>query len=193
MATSGRRGGRAVIIEGAVELFGKVGYHGASTRDIAAAADVTVASIYYHFKSKQQILQAIMVDILSEVIEETRSAVLAAGGDADRQLSALVRTWVLFHIRRQREALIGASEIRSLDEEGLATIVGLRDQQETLFRAVIDRGVADGTFGTAHPREAARAIINMSRSIVTWYHADGPVSPEEMAATYADLALAMAR
>lgn len=193
MATSGRRGGRAVIVDGAVELFGKVGYHGASTRDIAAAADVTVASIYYHFKSKQQILQAIMVEILSEVIQETRAAVLAAGGGADEQLAALVRTWVLFHIRRQREALIGASEIRSLDAEGLVAIVALRDQQETLFRAVVDRGVTEGTFTTPHPREAARAIINMSRSVVNWYRADGPVAPEEMAATYADLALALVR
>ncbi|HEY1135099.1 MAG TPA: TetR family transcriptional regulator [Nocardioides sp.] len=193
MATSGRRGGRAVIITAAVDLFGTVGYHGASTRDIAAAADVTVASIYYHFKSKQQILQAIMVDILSEVIEETRSAVLSAGSDSEEQLAALVRTWVLFHIRRQREALVGASEIRSLDEEGLTAVVALRDQQETLFRAVVDRGVAAGAFTTPHPREAARAIINMGRSVVGWYRPDGPTTPDAMAATYSDLALAMVR
>lgn len=187
------RGGKKVIIDAAVSLFTTVGYHGASMRDIASRADVTVASIYYHFKSKQEILQEIMVGILTEVIAETRTSVLAAGNEPSRQLDALVRSWVLFHVRREDEALIGASEIRSLDAEGLTKIVSLRDEQENIFRAVVDRGVEEGAFLTPHPHEAARAIIAMGRSIVGWYRADGPVSPEALAAEYAELALAMVR
>lgn len=187
------RGGKKVIIDAAVSLFTTVGYHGASMRDIASRADVTVASIYYHFKSKQEILQEIMVGILTEVITETRTSVLAAGNEPSRQLDALVRSWVLFHVRREDEALIGASEIRSLDAEGLTKIVSLRDEQENIFRAVVDRGVEEGAFLTPHPHEAARAIIAMGRSIVGWYRADGPVSPEALAAEYAELALAMVR
>lgn len=187
------RGGKRGVLDGAVRQFTKVGYHGASVRDIAAESDVTVASLYYHFKSKQEILQEIMVAILQDVIAETRAALLGAGSEPSDQLAALVRCWVLFHIERQSEALIGASEIRSLDEDGMRRIVALRDEQENIFRGVVDRGVAEGAFGTPHPREAARAIINMGRSIVTWYHVGGPVSPDEMADQYVELSLALIR
>ena len=187
------RGGKQVILDAAVSLFTKVGYHGASMRDIASDADVTVASIYYHFKSKQEILQEIMIGILTEVIAETRSSLLAAGTRPDQQLEALVKSWVLFHVRRENEALVGASEIRSLEPDGLQRIVALRDEQENIFRAVVDRGVEEGFFATPHPHEAARAIIAMGRSIVGWYHVGGPTSPDSLAEEYAELALAMVR
>lgn len=187
------RGGKKVVLDGAVRMFTKVGYHGASVRDIAAEADVTVASIYYHFKSKQVILQEIMVEILEDVIRQTRSALLTSENQPSAQLAALVRCWILFHIERQSEALIGASEIRSLDAEGTARIVALRDEQENIFRGVIDRGASEGVFATPYPREAARAIISMGRSVVNWYHVDGPTKPAVMADQYAELALAMVR
>lgn len=185
-------GGRDAVLRSAVELMTAVGYHATSMRDISRRADVTVASIYYHFPSKQEILQEIMVGVLTDVIRASRSTVLALGGDPREQLAELVRTWVLFHIERQDEALIGASELRSLDEAGRAEIVALRDEQENIFRGLIDRGVEVGAFSTPYPREAARAIINMGRSVVAWYRPDGSASPDTMAQTYASLALALA-
>ncbi|WP_432970069.1 TetR/AcrR family transcriptional regulator [Dactylosporangium sp. CA-233914] len=185
------RGGRTAVLQGAIRLFTKVGFHGASVRDIARECDVTVASIYYHFSSKQEILQEIMATILTDVIAETRAAVLAAGSGPDQQLRALVRAWVLFHTRRQSEALIGASEIRSLDEDGHRQIVALRNEQENLFRGVVDRGVSEGVFATPYPHQASRAIINMGRTVVDWYHVGGRTSPEQIADEYAELALAL--
>lgn len=188
-----RRSGKTLVLQAAITLFTRVGYHGTSMRDIAAEADVTVASIYYHFKSKQEILQQIMVGILTDVIGQTRSAVLASGGSAQAQLVALVRAWILFHTQRQQEALIGASEIRSLDDEGRRLVVTLRDEQEALFREVIKRGTDAGEFATPYPREAARAIINMGYSIAAWYRAGGELSPEELAERYTELALGLVR
>lgn len=182
-----------MIIRAAITLFEKVGYHGASIRDIASEADVTTASIYYHFKSKQQILQEIMVTILTDVIAETRAAVLSAGNDPSEQLAALVRRWVLFHIERQSESSIGNSEIRSLDAEGRLKVVALRDEQERIFLSVIERGVEEGKFRVSHPRDASRAVLNMGRSIVNWYRVGGERSPEEMADQYAELALGTVR
>lgn len=188
-----RRSGKTLVLQAAITLFTRVGYHGTSMRDIAAEADVTVASIYYHFKSKQEILQQIMVGILTDVIGQTRSAVLASGGSAQAQLVALVRAWILFHTQRQQEALIGASEIRSLDDEGRRLVVTLRDEQEALFREVVKRGTDAGEFATPYPREAARAIINMGYSIAAWYRAGGELSPEELAERYTELALGLVR
>ncbi|MBS44305.1 MAG: TetR family transcriptional regulator [Nocardioides sp.] len=183
------RSGRDGVVDAAVENFTALGYHGTSMRDIARSAGVTVASIYHHFSSKQEILQHIMTGTLTDVLGSTQAAVREAPEAPTQRLAALVEAWILFHTHSQAEALIGASELRSLDDAGRAQVVALRDQQELVFREVVEAGVASGEFGTTHPREAARAIINMGYAIASWYRLGGEVSPEEMAARYVDLAL----
>jgi len=44
---------KARIISVAEALFNKQGFDGASMRDIAAAAEMQPASMYYHFESKE--------------------------------------------------------------------------------------------------------------------------------------------
>lgn len=184
-----QRLGKEPLLKAAIANFTERGYHATSMRDIARDADVTVASIYHHFPSKQEVLQEIMVQVLSDVISLTRTALLAAGRDPAAQLSALVRAWVIFHADRRAEAQIGASEMRSLDEAGRKIVVMLRDEQERMFLDVIQRGVDEGVFATAYPREATRAIISMGRALAEWYRPSGEVSPSEMADRYVELAL----
>ncbi|WP_375000637.1 TetR/AcrR family transcriptional regulator [Aeromicrobium sp. CTD01-1L150] len=183
------RGGRDVVLTAAIDHFQRLGYHGTSMRDIARGANITVASIYHHFPSKQVILQDIMARVLSDVISMTRSALMSAGSSPSEQLSAVMKAWILFHTTRRAEALIGASEIRSLDAQGHRLVVALRDEQERMFRDVIERGVAEGEFDTPYPREASRAIINMGYSVASWYRTGGELSPEQLAERYAVLAL----
>ncbi|MFT4287945.1 TetR/AcrR family transcriptional regulator [Nocardioides sp.] len=187
--TATRVGGRAGVLGAAIDNFTTLGYHGTSMRDIARSASMTVASIYHYFPSKQEILQEIMVSTMNDVIALTRAELLSAGSDPAEQLEALVHAWILFHTSRQAEALIGSSELRSLEPDGRAVVVRLRDEQERMFRDVIRRGVELGVFRTAYPRDAARAVINMGYSVATWYHEGGGVSPEEMAHRYVDIAL----
>lgn len=187
------RGGKQVVLRAAIANFTERGYHGTSMRDIARDADVTVASIYHHYPSKQEILAEIMASTLSDVIALTRNALMAAGSSPAEQLDAVVRAWIDFHTTRQAEALIGASELRSLESAGRKLVVALRDEQEGLFRDIIERGVELAEFETPYPREAARAVINMGRSVASWYRRGGSLTPEEMAARYAELALATVR
>ena len=187
------RGGKDVILESAVANFQKLGYHGTSMRDIARDAGITVASIYHHFPSKQEILQDIMVHTLSDVISLTRTALLGSASSAPEQLSALMAAWIHFHTSRQAEALIGASEIRSLDASGRRLITALRDEQERMFRDVINRGIEQGDFETRYPREATRAVIEMGYSVASWYRKGGDLVPQEMAARYAEFALGTVR
>lgn len=186
------RNSREVLLAAAVENFTALGYHGTSMRDIARTAGVTVASIYHHFASKQEILQHVMIGTITDVLGATREAVdaaVAAGATTPTEkLEALVDAWMIFHTTRQAEALIGASEIRSLDEAGRAIVVGHRDEQEALFRSIIDEGVASGAFATSYPREAARAIIEMGYSVSSWYRLGGELTPEEMSVRYRELA-----
>lgn len=188
---SQRGEGRAVILAAAVDNFGRLGFHGTSMRDIARDADLTVASIYHHFPSKQLILHDIMVAALSDAIALTRGALMRAGTTPAEQLTAIMRAWIQFHTSHQADALIGVSEIRSLDEVGLRLVVALRDEQERMFRDVVERGVADGVFDTPYPHEAVRALLNMGSSVSTWYRRGGDLTPDDLADRYCALALSL--
>jgi AcrR family transcriptional regulator len=57
------------IQEVAIELFTKQGYDKTSLREIAERLDVSKAALYYHFKSKEEILRSIIADLLGAIDE----------------------------------------------------------------------------------------------------------------------------
>jgi AcrR family transcriptional regulator len=63
-----RRGGdtRARIQQVALELFAEQGYEATSLREIAERLGVTKAALYYHFKSKEDIVLGITEDYFAE-------------------------------------------------------------------------------------------------------------------------------
>jgi AcrR family transcriptional regulator len=58
---------RQRILAAAIELFAANGYAGTSVRDIAEAVGMTKAALYYHFSSKEEILEAVTEPLLSEI------------------------------------------------------------------------------------------------------------------------------
>ncbi|MGH7611132.1 MAG: TetR/AcrR family transcriptional regulator [Candidatus Dormibacteria bacterium] len=51
---------REVILEAAIDLFTEQGFDKTSLREVAARVGVTKAALYYHFRSKEEILEAVM-------------------------------------------------------------------------------------------------------------------------------------
>lgn len=54
------------IVEASTYLFGVKGYDGTSTREIAKLAGVNIASLNYHFRSKQGLLQEVTASVMEE-------------------------------------------------------------------------------------------------------------------------------
>jgi len=59
----------AKILEVAINLFARKGFEGASVRDITAAAQVTVPTLYYHFKDKDGLYQAALKESAENLLE----------------------------------------------------------------------------------------------------------------------------
>jgi AcrR family transcriptional regulator len=58
---------RAQLIEAALDVFGRLGYEGASTREIAKAADANLAAIVYHFGGKEGLHIAVAQHIAESI------------------------------------------------------------------------------------------------------------------------------
>ncbi|MBK3646545.1 MULTISPECIES: TetR/AcrR family transcriptional regulator [Streptomyces] len=112
-----RRGNtRQRIQDVALELFADQGYEKTSLREIAESLDVTKAALYYHFKTKEEILVSIFED-LSQPIEE----LIEWGKLQPHTLETKQEI-----IRRYNEALAEALPLFRFMQENQATVKELR-------------------------------------------------------------------
>jgi AcrR family transcriptional regulator len=114
MATSqGRRGDtRGRIQDVALTLFAEHGYEKTSLREIAEHLDVTKAALYYHFKTKEDILISVADDLVKPIDE------LIAWAQAQPRTLATKHEF----LRRYSEALWGASRLFRFMQENQATM-----------------------------------------------------------------------
>jgi len=176
------------VLEAALAVFMRTGYHGATVRDVARECDRSVSGIYHHYPSKQEMLRKILDLGVSELLDRARLA-RAEGRDPVERFSFMIESLVLFHTHRQEVGFVGASEMRSLDPGSRRDIAGRRMLQQRMIDEEALAAAAVGRFRTPHPREAARAVVTMCTSIVQWYKPAGPLTSSDIVAQYVRFAL----
>lgn len=98
----------------ALELFGRKGYEKTSLREIAERLDITKAALYYHYRSKDELLQAMVRPLLDDA-EELLGAY--SGGDVDPR--ALLGDYFDLCVRHSTLLLALLNDLGSLGESGL--------------------------------------------------------------------------
>ncbi|MFI5736323.1 TetR/AcrR family transcriptional regulator [Kribbella sp. NPDC051587] len=167
---------RERILDAAAEAFMADGFVAATIDDVARLVGATKGLVYYHFRSKFDLLLA----VYEEAMRRARNHVEPfATGDADgfTRLSAMavahehnlmqhlayhqvvhqvVRGEMSFSLKaRQREALIAANQLRA--------------DHEQLFRGVLEEGIADGTLRPVDSALATRTLLSSLNSVDTWF------------------------
>lgn len=104
------------IRKAAITLFKERGYHGTPVRALASIVNIEAGSLYYHVRSKQQILFDNFARTMDDLLAGLRQAV-DSEARPEARLRAGVRFHVLFHIERQSEAFISHAELRALTEQ----------------------------------------------------------------------------
>ncbi|GAA3602071.1 TetR/AcrR family transcriptional regulator [Secundilactobacillus similis] len=69
--------GKRAVIQSALELFSRNGYDGTATIEIAKHAGVSQATIFKYFKTKQDLLESILMPIVSDLLPNYREDFLA--------------------------------------------------------------------------------------------------------------------
>ncbi|MGW0883010.1 TetR/AcrR family transcriptional regulator [Streptomyces sp. NPDC002671] len=126
-----RRGNtRQRIQDVALELFAEQGYEKTSLREIAERLDVTKAALYYHFKTKEEIVVSLFEDLTGPI-----EAVIEWGRHQPHTLEAKQEI-----IRRYSKALTGAEPLFRFMQENQATVRELRigDTFKDLVRRLRD-------------------------------------------------------
>ncbi|MFD7031774.1 TetR/AcrR family transcriptional regulator [Streptomyces sp. NPDC059917] len=108
-----RRGNtRQLIQDVALELFAEQGYEKTSLREIAERLEVTKAALYYHFKTKEEILISIFDDTTRPIDE-----LIAWAGEQPRTLATKKEM-----LRRYSEAMCSGGQLYRFMQENQATM-----------------------------------------------------------------------
>jgi len=199
--TDGERGlyrsaqGRArseEIRQAALQLFAQRGYVATTMEDIGRAAGIRGPSIYRHYESKQQLLYEIMTETMTTLIAEQQLAVSSTANLVVR-LRRMVEAHARYHARHRLEAFVGNRELSNLDDGKRAQVLAQRRRYESGLRAVIDDGVADGSFSVGSARLASYAILDMGIGISTWYSPQGELAESQVVYEYGEFALSLVR
>ena len=119
-------------------LASGVGFDGASMRDIAAAAEMQAASVYYYFESKEELLWAVWEKGGLELLHRVADANVNKTDPWQRMETACVaHTTGLLDWRRANQALFIMPPWH-YPESIRARVIALRDEYEKIFIGLID-------------------------------------------------------
>jgi AcrR family transcriptional regulator len=181
---------RGELLGIAAEVFAAQGYNATTVRRIADEAGMLAGSLYYHFDSKESMLDEILSSFLNE-LWAGYDAVLEAGLGPRETIEALV-TESFRGIDRHRPAVaIYQKEARHL--AALPRFHYLGDSQQKFEKAwlgTLQRGVDAQVFRSdLDIRLTYRFVRDTVWVAASWYRPGGLHSPEEIARQYLSMVL----
>ena len=174
------------LLAAATSAFAELGFHGTTTRDIAAATGLSPAALYVHFPSKQELLFRIMRDAHATLLVEMREA--ASGTtNATSRFAALVKAHVRFHAQHAMAARVANHELPALSAARQRIVVGLRREIEQMVDETLKSGVTTGEFSVRDVRRTTFFVLSAGIGVSRWFTPGGQLSPDEVAEEYAEL------
>jgi len=171
---------RGKLLQTAAHLFRNKGFERTTVRDLASAVGIQSGSLFHHFKSKDDILRAVMEETIRYNTALMRAALAEAGG---------VRERVLALIRCELQSIMGGSgeamavlvyEWRSLSQEGQRQVLALRDIYEDLWLEVLGQA-KDAGYIRGDVFITRRFLTGALSWTTTWFRAEGSLSLDELA------------
>ncbi|GGR99976.1 putative transcriptional regulator TetR family protein [Streptomyces aureoverticillatus] len=181
---------REELLKIAADVFAEQGYNATTVRKIADAAGMLAGSLYYHFDSKESMLEEILRTFLTELWDGYDSVLSAPLGPRET-LEALV-TESFREIDRHRSAVaIYQKESKHLvTQTRFEYLVESQQRFEKAWLTTLERGVTEGVFrADLDIRLAYRFVRDTVWVAASWYRPGGGHSPEEIARQYLSMVL----
>jgi len=171
---------REDLLRVCARLFREKGFDGTSIRDISQAAGMHSGSPFYHFKSKQEMLVAVMEEGLSEGLRRSE-AVLAQPLAPEEKFRRLVRAQLGTILEHGADFIpVLLYDWRSLTSANRKRIIALKDRYDELWQRAIDELARAGRI-TGDTRLARLLVLGAVNWSAQWYRPRGPASLDEIA------------
>jgi TetR/AcrR family transcriptional regulator, fatty acid metabolism regulator protein len=171
---------RRLILDAAVRVFARGGYHGSRVGDIATEAGVAHGLLYHYFASKDEVLETVFRENFGELLERFR-AVEASEEPAPEKLEGiakiLLRTW------RNDPDLVTVMVREVARSPQLQTQVDEVREAFAIIQRVIEQGQAEGAFRRELDARLASWIVygGLEELLTGWVLGQLPDKDEDIA------------
>lgn len=172
---------RADIVRAAGRLFREKGYSATTIRDIANAVGMRSGSPFYHFRTKHDMLRAVVLEGIGTMTEAVAKA--ANSGKSPRAtFEAMLRAHLDQLLGEQGRDFAAAllHESRHLDPEELAAVVTLKDRYEAMWQKSL-RDLKHAGLIADDSQVARLFLMGALNWTVQWYRPNGPKSIDQIA------------
>ena len=147
---------RSEIVEAARHLFQMEGYEKTTLQDVMGRLGIAKGTIYHYFKAKEELLEAVVEDIVNGYLERMEALIQAAKGNA------LQKMQVLIEMGKDATAPPVLEQLHKKGNEAMHTrlLAVTLIRQAPLYAKLIQQGCEEGIFRTDTPLECAEFILS---------------------------------
>lgn len=170
------------IVTESARTFNRLGYHATTLDEIARALGVTKAALYYHVRSKEELLfecYKMSIEIGFEGIRRAREK----SSTPDEQLRLAVAYYIEGITDPERAGVVLLEE-RALTPDLRRQVIEWRDAYERQIREIIERGIAEDVFVPFDPKLIGFALLGAGNWVPKWHKPSGGRSGREIADTF---------
>ncbi len=181
---------RDELLDLAATMFAERGLRATTVRDIADSAGILSGSLYHHFKSKEQMVEEVLVDFLDWLFGRYQEIV-------DNEPDPLARVSGLFMVSfeaiedRHAQVVIYQDEAKRLSSLPQFGFVDARNrEQRKMWVDVLKQGMAQGCFRPDLDVDLVYRFIRDTTWVsVRWYQPGGPLTAHEVGQQYLAIVL----
>jgi AcrR family transcriptional regulator len=157
------------ILKVAARIFAAKGFHSTSIRDIARAADMSLAGLYYYFRTKEELLFLIQEQCFLTLLQ-TWERTLPDQPDGRARIRGFVENHLGFFLHNMHEMKVMAHEDESLTGEFQEKILVLKRRYVKILMDLLAELQSEENGKGIDLRVATFALFGMMNWIHTWYH-----------------------
>lgn len=154
---------RNEILDAADELFGQRGFDGTSTNDILEKVGIARGTLYYHFKSKEDIMDALIERYNAQILGAAKAIASDKSIPVNERIVRVVMALnisdgngkeIIDHIHKPQNALMHR-KIQKVIMNGLPPIL----------TEIIREGIEQGLFSTPYPYECMEMVVAYTNTV----------------------------
>jgi AcrR family transcriptional regulator len=172
------------ILTAAADVLAERGYHGMSLDEIADRLDLTKATLYHYFPSKEALVNACLEAIATRSNQRLAEAAADSAGPASERLHRLIVTQLVIIVREQPQMARMFLQPMDWPETYRRRTKALRRQHDEIFRSVVREGISSGEFDVDETI-AMHNLHGAMNYVPVWFRSKRKKDVEEMAAAVA--------
>lgn len=170
-----------LILDTSAKLFEKYGYNNVRISDITKDIGMTTGFFYYHFRSKEQILQMIYENYISGAADAVREIYEMGNLTAEEKLNLLIKRHCKGIRDNHSHVSVFFREYRNLSDDAIKIIQEKNSDYLKYIVKIIEQGVKEDLFkDDVNPKMVSLAIIGMCNWIYQWFKEGGGKSIDEV-------------